>query len=96
MATKKDLRYALERIADLIGGATTQEQAIERGLDRYLWLEYDSIYGGYRVVFVGVKNGAHYGALGMSSIEPRMKASDMLRKLEVIEFGLEYAKRVQA
>lgn len=96
MATKKDLQYALERIAGLIGEATTQEQAIERGLDRYLWLDYASIYGGYRVVFVGVKNGAHYGALGMSSIEDRMKASDMLRKLEGIEFGLEYAKRVQA
>lgn len=96
MATKKDLQYVLERIADLIGEATTKEQAIEKGLDRYLCLDYASIYGGYRVAFVGVKNGAHYGALGMSSAESRMKASEMLRTLEGIEFGLEYAKRTKA
>lgn len=91
--TKKDLQYALERIAELTGQATSKEQAVEMGKGFYLWLDYASVYGGYRVVNVKVNSGAHFGALGGSSVEERLKASEMLRKLEGIEYGILYERR---
>jgi len=91
--TAKQLNYLVEEIAQLTGLAMSQEQAIEKGLGSYLYLEYASCYGGYRLISVGLKSGAHYGALGGSSTEPRLKASEMETKLRGIIYGLEYAKK---
>lgn len=94
MTTKRDLQYAIERIAQLTGQATTRTEAENKGLDRYLQLDYSSVYGGYRVVSVLLRSGAHYGALGMSSIETRLKAKEMFLKLQGIEYGIEYQNKV--
>lgn len=93
MVTKKDLQYALERIAEIADLSTSKEEATDKGHDRYLHLEYAAHYGGYRLVNVGVKNGAHYGAFGLSGSERRLPAKEMMERLTGIAYGLEYTQK---
>lgn len=86
--TKKTLQYFVELIAEKANLATNKEQAIKMGLDKYLYLEYNSVYGGYRLVNVGINNGAHYGAFGGNGCEANLKASNMLIKLRAINEGI--------
>ena|SRR5690242_16229240 len=87
--TQKELQSMLDQIAVLSGLASSREQAEEIGVDKYLFLEYASSYGGYRVVNVGIKNGAHYGAFGGNGCESRISAKEMYQKLDGIIIGLE-------
>lgn len=75
--TKKQLNLLLNEIVKLTGNNNLQ-------------LEYNSIYGGYRLVNVNPDNGAHYGAFGGNGCEPRLKASEMYNKLHTIIATLEY------
>lgn len=90
--TRKTLENLLTEIATKTGKAISRENAEELGLDRYLWLEYASVYGGWRVVNVVVKNGAHAGAFGGNGCEARVSASKMYDKLSGILAGLEMAE----
>jgi len=90
--TKKDLQYFVELIAKKTGLATNKEQAIKLGLDKYLYLEYNSVYGGYRLVNIQVGTGAHYGAFGGNGCEANLSASGMLIKLRAINEGLCFCK----
>lgn len=71
-----------------------EAQAIKRGHDKYLQLEYAACYGGYRVVNVKIGNGAHYGAFGMSSCVKRLSFTEMYHMLSGILIGLEMNKEV--
>ena len=73
----KKLNTILEEIATKLDLATNKQDAINKGQDRYLYLEYASHYGGYRLVNVSVKNGGHYGAFGESSTCTRMPLKQM-------------------
>lgn len=86
------LNNIVREIADELGLATSRAEAKEKGLDSFLFLEYASVYGGYRIVTVKVENGAHYGALGYSSTCSRMSAKEMYAALNGILQGLQQAK----
>jgi hypothetical protein len=88
MTNAQHLNQLLADIAEITGEATTQEQAKEKGHERYLHIEYAAPYGGYRLVNVGVNNGAHYGAFGGNGCEARLKYKEMVIKLEGILAGL--------
>jgi len=88
MTNEQHLNSLLNNIAEITGEATSREQAIKKGHERYLYLENASIYGGWRLVGVGVNNGAHYGAFGWNGCEPRLKYKLMVTKLEGILAGL--------
>ena len=60
--------------------------------NKNLKLEYNSHYGGYRLVNVNPENGGHSGAFGGNGCEPRLKASLMYDKLHTIIATLEYTK----
>lgn len=92
MITKKDLQKKLEEIAAITGEATSEQDAISKGKDKYLYLEYASVYGGYRVVNVRLKSGSHSGAFNGNGIEARLKAKDMWSRLTAILTGLELSK----
>ena len=63
----KTLQSILNDIASKLNLATTEQQAIEMGLTHYLELDYNSYYGGYRLINVSVESGGHCGAFGESS-----------------------------
>ena len=88
--TEKQLNNLVKVICDITGLSNNRAQAIEKGQDKYLSLEYASCYGGWRLINVGVKNGAHYGAFGGNGTENRLKAYEMYIKLDSIINGLEY------
>lgn len=88
MTNTQHLNQLLESIAEITGEAINKEQAKEKGHERYLHIEYASIYGGYRLVNVGVNNGAHYGAFGENGCEARLKYKEMVIKLNGILAGL--------
>lgn len=67
------LNDKVREIADLLNLATSKKEATEKKQKQYLRLENAPIYGGYRLINVGVENGAHYNEIGYSSIEPRLK-----------------------
>lgn len=85
----KVLNEVLEEIAQKLNKAISADQAKKMGLDKYLYLEYAAIYGGWRIVNVGINNGAHYGAFDGNGTEPRLKASEMYIKLRGILAGIE-------
>jgi len=84
----KYLNQILEDIAELAGLSTSKDAAIKNGHDRYLQLEYNSAYGGYRLVNVLVKNGGHNGAFGESSSCARVSKKEMQSYLNGLLNGL--------
>jgi len=88
MTQAQHLNQLLSDIAEITGEATSKEQAKEKGHERYLYLEYASAYGGWRLVGVGVNNGAHYGVFGGNGCEARLKYKEMVIKLDGILAGL--------
>lgn len=89
MTNAQHLNNLLASIAEITGECISREQAKEKGHERYLFLENASVYGGWRLVNVGVNNGAHYGAFGGNGCEARLKYKEMVIKLEGILAGLE-------
>lgn len=53
--TRKDIDNLVSRIAKLENKAASRSEAIEKGLTHFYYVEYASIYGGYRVVNVSVE-----------------------------------------
>lgn len=90
MTTQKELNGLLCQIGTASGLPVTAEQAKESGAEKYLNLEYAACYGGYRLVRVNVSNGSHSGAFGGSSVETRLKASEMAAYLRGILSGLSF------
>jgi len=88
--TATQLNNLVKTICDLTGLSNNKEQAISKGQDRYLYLEYASVYGGYRLVNVNVNSGGHSGAFGGSGTEARLKSSEMYTKLSALIAGIEY------
>jgi len=93
--TRKQLDSLLQIIAKYTNQATTREEAKEKGLNGFLWLDYAPIYGGYRVVKVGIENGAHYGALGFGSTDTRLSASLMYDRLHTILTTIDYISKLE-
>lgn len=93
--TEAQLNNLVKIICDITCMSNSKAQAIEKGQDRYIALENAVCYGGWRLINVGVNNGAHYGAFGGNATEARLKASEMAAKLNGIINGIEYAKRVK-
>jgi len=92
--TKQQILNAL--LADLAGmtnQATSKDTAVSMGKSHYLYIEYSSAYGGYRIVNVGVSNGSHAGAFGGNGCEPRLPFKQMELKLRSLIAGAEYAMR---
>lgn len=93
--TAKYLNELVKEIAKLSNQATSSEEAEAKRLTYYLYLEHNSIYGGYRLINVRLENGAQCGAFGGNGCEARMKGKEMETKLLGILNGLEYAERLR-
>lgn len=89
--TPAQLNNALKDICELTGLSNNKANAEAKNQTKYLALENAAIYGGWRLIQVDVKSGAHYGAFGGNGTEPRLKAAEMLTKLKGIIAGLEFA-----
>lgn len=91
--TEKEINDLVKSIADLAGLSNNKAQAKESGHESYLTYENAACYGGYRLIMIGVSNGAHYGAFNMSSCCARLKPAVFAEMLKGIIYGLEYDKR---
>lgn len=89
----KNLNRLLNKICILTGEVMTYDDAISKDKEKYLYIEYASHYGGYRVVNIGVLNGGHYGAFNESSCVARKPLKQMTNYLEGILYGLEYSAK---
>lgn len=89
------LENLLKEIGQLTGMAVSSDEAKEKGLDKFLFIENAPVYGGYRLINVKLDNGAHCGAFGGNGCEARMKFKEFKTKLESILDGLEYAERIR-
>lgn len=78
----KQVKLLVEQIANIKGYAISKDDALNKGLQSYIEVEYSNAYGGYRVVMVRVEGGGHFGALGESSICPRRSKSKMIAFLQ--------------
>lgn len=67
-------------------------EIIQLTSNKNLQLEFNSTYGGYRLVNVNPINGGHSGAFDGNGCEARLNASKMYIKLRGIISGLEYNK----
>jgi len=84
----KNLKLILLDICNALDLPTNKQDAINKGAEMYLDLEFSSHYGGYRLINVGVKNGAHYGAFGESSACARKSKKEMTSYLEGLYNGI--------
>lgn len=91
--TETQISQLVKEIADLSGLVNNKKAAIEANQDKYLSYENAACYGGYRLIMVGVTNGAHYGAFNMSSCCARLKPAVFAEMLNGIIYGLQYDKR---
>lgn len=92
--TEKEISQLIAKISQLTGIANSRKSAIENGQDKFLSYENAACYGGYRLIMIGVNNGAHYGAFNWSSTEPRLKPAVFAERLNGLIVGLESAKGV--
>jgi hypothetical protein len=90
---EKEINDLVKRAADLAGLSNNKKAAIEANHKSYLSYENAACYGGYRLIMIGVSNGAHYGAFNMSSCCARLKPAVFAEMLKGIIYGLEYDKR---
>lgn len=89
----KNLNRILQDICNESNLVMNYDEAIEKGHERYLHIEYSSHYGGYRLVNVRVNNGAHYGAFGESSCISRKPLKAMTSYLEGVLYGLKFSAK---
>lgn len=82
------LANIIKRISDITDIPNSRAAAIEKDKPHYLWLENAPMYGGYRLVLVDVKSGAHSGAFGGTGSEPRRKPKEMESYLQGLLYGL--------
>lgn len=95
MSQANHLQAILERICTITGDCTSETQAKEKGKENYLYIEYNSVYGGYRLVRVKVDTGAHCNPFpGMTAEEARHSAKIMSVYLHGILIGLQIEKPV--
>ena len=88
-STKERLNNLLLEIAKFTNQATTKEEAIEKNLNGYLYLDNYPMYGGYNLLKVDVNNGGHYTAFNsFSSYGNRLPAKVMIEKMESFIDGL--------
>ena len=84
----KHLNIILKDIETKLNLATSKEEAINKGLEMFLYLEYARHYGGYRLVNVLVKNGGHCNAFGESCSGSRKSNKEMTNYLEGLYNGI--------
>lgn len=93
--TRKKLNDLIRAIADITGEAASYNEAIAKGKETYLLLDYVQCYGGYRIVSKSVEKGTEYGALGGNGMEARLSAKKMGQKLSDFLAGLEMAQTIK-
>ena len=71
-----------EQILDLRVKALTEAMPPQEGF--HYEHEFNSVYGGYRVVNVKDGNGGHYSWFGGSGTEPRVKFDIIIMKIDTI------------
>lgn len=59
-------------------------ELVPAGAGYHYQIEYNSIYGGYRLIKVNDANGGHSGAFGGNGCEARIKFAAMEMKLRTI------------
>jgi len=86
--TAKTLNEHLQEIAKQLNLATNRDEAAAKNLTHYLYLDHNSVYGGYRIVNVNIENGGRSGAFGGNGTEARINAKAMYMKLDSILNGV--------
>jgi hypothetical protein len=77
----KEIRKLIKDVAVKFSLPTSKEDAISKSQEKYLWMDFASSYGGYRLVMVDVSSGGHYGAFNQSSCCRRMSKKEMVAYL---------------
>lgn len=91
MKSNEILKARFTELAKIANQAITRNQAIALGKDSYMEIEYNSIYGGYRLISVRVDGGYHDGIFGGNGTEGRLKAKEMEIKINSLIQGIKYA-----
>jgi hypothetical protein len=91
MTTAKTLSILLKQLANMTNNAVSKDEAIQKGLDYYLYLDNYPMYGGYNLVRVDVKSGGHGTAFNsFSSCGGRINGKAMADKIRSFMDGLAY------
>lgn len=90
--TQTQLNNLVKEISELIDIPNSRDRALKEQKNSFLFLENAPIYGGYRLVRVGIVNGAHYGVLGGNGTEARRPAKEMYAFLLGIIEGIKHAQ----
>lgn len=71
--------------ADVLNSLLAQlEKTIPAKIGYRYYIEYESSYGGYRLVLIKNESGAHYGCFGGSGTEKRVPFQQMCDKIRTI------------
>lgn len=78
----------LKEIATKLNLAISKQDAINKKQTHYLALDYKAEFGGYKIINVDIDTGNYVGALGSTTVEPRLKGKVMLIRLKSILDGI--------
>lgn len=76
MSTKQHIKIQFELLCELMGKATTEDQAIAENKEYWYELDFNRHYGGYRIDQRNFKNTGKAGAFGFSSMQARKSAKE--------------------
>lgn len=62
--------------------------------DKNLKLDYNPVYGGYRIERTNPNTGGSTGAFGENGCELRMKNAQMCDKIRALINGIEYGRKM--
>jgi len=91
--TKTQLQNSFLLLANVSGYPTTEKEAIITNKEFYLSIDYNPIYGGYRLDLVKIDSGAVYGVFGYSSMGARLNIKQFNDRLRAIIAGIEFVKK---
>lgn len=97
MTTNQTLSILLRQLANMTGQAVSQDEAKEKGLAEYLYLDNYPMYGGYNLVSVGVQGGGHNSSFNsFPSAGGRVNGKVMIEKIRSFMAGISYARENKA
>lgn len=95
---KKEIKNLVVYLGKVSGYATSEEEALEKGLKGYINPSFASHYGGYRLEFVKIEEGKYgctSGVFGENGMEGRMKAKEFEIYLNGLIKGIEFVKQAK-
>lgn len=93
MTSKQLLAELIKDLSKATGIPYSRKDAEEQGKESYLYADYNSTYGGYRLDCVRVSTGATFSSPIMHSMDRRLSSAKLIEKIRDFIAGYDYRQK---